>query len=124
MDYALTELKESHPWLRNYHSKMLQMVAKQVAAARNTARKLTYSYNFTAFTYNQTGFRIENDRQCGNKVPKSLAVRTDVQSVMQYLTGTITRLLTIFRIYYSYRWNAGMLRMRRIKSQKQEATIL
>jgi putative transposase len=62
MNYALTELKESHPWLRNYHSKMLQMVAKQVSAARKVARKLRYRYDFTAFTYNQTGFRIENNR--------------------------------------------------------------
>jgi putative transposase len=61
MNYALTELKEQHPWLRNYHSKMLQMVAKQVSAARKVARKLSYRYNFTAFTYNQTGFRIENN---------------------------------------------------------------
>ena len=38
MNYALTELKEQHPWLRNYHSKMLQMVCKQVAAARKTAK--------------------------------------------------------------------------------------
>ena len=38
MNYCLTELKEQHPWLRNYHSKMLQMVCKQVAAARKTAK--------------------------------------------------------------------------------------
>lgn len=66
MNYALTELKEQHPWLRNYHSKMLQMVGKQVAAARKTAkgRMLSYRKNedFNAFTYNQTGFRIENDK--------------------------------------------------------------
>ncbi|AFU57758.1 putative transposase, IS605 OrfB family [Candidatus Nitrososphaera gargensis Ga9.2] len=40
MNYALTELKEQHPWLCKYyyHSKMLQMVAKQLAAAaRKTA---------------------------------------------------------------------------------------
>jgi hypothetical protein len=65
MNYALTELKEQHPWLRDYHSKMLQMVCKQVSAARRVAkgklRKLTYRYNFTAFTYNPTGFRIENN---------------------------------------------------------------
>ncbi len=62
MNYALTELKEQHPRLRNYHSKMLQIVAKQVAAARKTTRgRLSYrkSGDFNAFTYNQTGFRIE-----------------------------------------------------------------
>ncbi len=65
MNYAITELKEQHPWLRNYHSKMLQMVAKQVAAARKTAiGKLSYRKNghFNAFTYNQSGFRLESDR--------------------------------------------------------------
>jgi putative transposase len=33
MNYALVELKEQHPWLRNYYSKALQMVSKQAAAA-------------------------------------------------------------------------------------------
>ncbi len=63
MNYALTELKEQHPWLRNYHSKMLQMVGKQVAAARRTARgKLKYRRDddYNAFTYNQTGFRFDS----------------------------------------------------------------
>ncbi len=72
MNYALTELKEQHPWLRNYHSKMLQMVGKQVAAARKTAkgRRLSYRKNddFNAFTYNQTGFRIENERLILSKI--------------------------------------------------------
>ena len=68
MNYALTELKEQHPWLRNYHSKMLQMVCKQVAAARKVATgKLKYRKDddYNSFTYNQTGFRFDNDR--GNK---------------------------------------------------------
>ncbi len=59
MNYALTELKEQHAWLRNYHSKMLQMVCKQVAAARKAAiGKLKYrkDEDYNAFTYNQTGF--------------------------------------------------------------------
>lgn len=63
MNYALTELKEQHPWLRNYHSKMLQMVCKQVAASRKVATgKLKYRKDddYNAFTYNQTGFRIDN----------------------------------------------------------------
>jgi putative transposase len=69
MNYALTELKEQHPWLRNYHSKMLQMVAKQVSAARKVAKgKLTYRYNFTAFTYNQTGFRIADNKLSLSKI--------------------------------------------------------
>lgn len=72
MNYALTELKEQHPWLRNYHSKMLQMVGKQDAAARKTAKggKLSYgkSDDFNAFTYNQTGFRIEENNLILSKI--------------------------------------------------------
>ncbi len=68
MNYALTELKEQHLWLRNYHSKMLQMVAKQVAAARKVVAKggkLSYrkKEDFNSFTYNQSGFRLESDKQ-------------------------------------------------------------
>src|SRR5213594_3356689 len=53
--------------MANYHSKMLQMVGKQVAAARKTAakksKKLSYKKHddFNAFTYNQSGFRIRID---------------------------------------------------------------
>jgi putative transposase len=66
MNYALVELKEQHPWLRNYHSKMLQMVAKQVASARNALEvlkahghrtgKLRYREHddYNSFTYNQS----------------------------------------------------------------------
>lgn len=72
MNYALTELKEQHSWLRNYHSKMLQMVGKQFAAARKAAkgRRLTYRKNddFNAFTYNQSGFRLENNRLILSKI--------------------------------------------------------
>lgn len=62
MNYAITELKEQHPWLRNYNSKMLQMVAKQIAAARKSSTgRLRYRKNddYNSLTYNQTGFRIE-----------------------------------------------------------------
>jgi putative transposase len=34
VQFALVELKESHPWIRNHHSKMLQMVVHQIDAAR------------------------------------------------------------------------------------------
>src|SRR5207244_12797482 len=64
MNYALTELKEQHPWLCNYHSKMLQMVCKQVATARKVATgKLKYrkDEDYNAFTYNQTGFRFDSN---------------------------------------------------------------
>ena len=71
MNYGLTELKEQHPWLCNYHSKMLQMVCKQVAAARKTAKgRLSYRKHdeFNAFTYNQSGFRIGNNRLSLSKI--------------------------------------------------------
>jgi putative transposase len=69
MQFTLVELKESHPWLRNYHSKMLQMVVHQIDAARkalNTLRShgrktgsLSYKEECNTFTYNQSGFKIE-----------------------------------------------------------------
>jgi len=73
MNYALTELKEQHPWLRKYyHSKMLQMVAKQVAAARKTAKTGRLSYrkhdDFNSFTYSQSGFKIESNRLVLSKI--------------------------------------------------------
>lgn len=39
MNYALTELKEQES-LRNYHSKMRQMVGKQVASANKALKAL------------------------------------------------------------------------------------
>lgn len=70
MQFALVDLKEKEPWLRNYHSKMLQMVANKMDNARKTLTalgrngyrvgKLRYltqeAYN--SFTYNQSGFKI------------------------------------------------------------------
>jgi putative transposase len=72
MNYALTELKEQQPILRNYHSKMLQMISTKVAAARAALEELKKNGNKTgklqllrnechSFTYNQSGFRIEQD---------------------------------------------------------------
>ena len=40
MNYALTELKEQQPILRNYNSKMLQMVSTRVAGAWNALSEL------------------------------------------------------------------------------------
>jgi putative transposase len=69
MQFVLTELKESHSWLRNYHSKMLQMVVHQIDAARSALKilskhgkktgKLQYSKECNTFVYNQTGFKIQ-----------------------------------------------------------------
>ena len=69
MQLVLTELKENHPWLRNYHSKMLQMVVHQIQAARDAlhalrshgkrAGRLVYNEESNTFVYNQSGFKIE-----------------------------------------------------------------
>ncbi|MEW6603861.1 MAG: RNA-guided endonuclease TnpB family protein [Thermoproteota archaeon] len=88
MQFTLVELKEQHPWLRNnYHSKMLQMVAHQVAAARESLRalkrnghktgKLSYRKDddFNAFTYSQSGFKIEkNSRLTLSKISGSIRI--------------------------------------------------
>jgi putative transposase len=73
MNYVLTELKEQHPWLHNYHSKMLQMVCKQLAAARKAATgKLRYRKDddYNAFTYNQSGFRLNGRILALSKIGK------------------------------------------------------
>jgi len=71
MQFALTELKEEEPWLRNYHSKMLQMVVHKIEASRKSLRALQENghktgklgairiENYNSFTYNQSGFKIE-----------------------------------------------------------------
>lgn len=65
-------MKEQHSWLYNYHSKMLQMVGKQIAAARHALEVLkAHGYRvgrlhyltheeYNSFTYNQSGFMIKN----------------------------------------------------------------
>ncbi len=71
MNYALTELKEQEPWLKMYHSKMLQMVATQLAGAEKALielRKKGYRAgklghvsgdDYNTFVYNQSGFKVE-----------------------------------------------------------------
>jgi len=71
MQFALTELKEQETWLRNYHSKMLQMVVHKIDANRKILQSLrrkghkvgklnlAESWNYNSFTYNQSGFKIE-----------------------------------------------------------------
>lgn len=67
----LTELKEEEAWLRNYHSKMLQMVVHKIDSNRkvlNALRMNGYKIgkmnfigeeDYNSFTYSQSGFRIE-----------------------------------------------------------------
>jgi putative transposase len=70
MQFALTEMKEQHLWLYNYHSKMLQMVVHRIDAARKALSvlrrnghkigRLHYRTHeeFNSFVYNQSGFKI------------------------------------------------------------------
>lgn len=74
MNYALTELKEQQPVLRQYHSKMLQMVSTKVAGAwraievlkehgrKTGGLKFCEPEKCNSFTYNQSGFRIEDGK--------------------------------------------------------------
>lgn len=78
MNYALTDLKECHPMLRSYHSKMLQSVSSKVAAARKSLFELNKRGHHIgkllplkechSFTYNQSGFKIEGNRVFLSKI--------------------------------------------------------
>ena len=80
MNYILTELKQSEPWLYNYHSKMLQMVSTQLEGAEKANIELTKKgyktgqlrfarYNeFRIFTYNQSGFKLNNNKLLLSKI--------------------------------------------------------
>ncbi|HWO70599.1 MAG TPA: transposase, partial [Actinomycetota bacterium] len=72
LNYFLTELKESEPWLYSYHSKMLQMVSTQIDGAQKSLIELqknghkTGDLKFARFSeyntisYNQSGFAIKD----------------------------------------------------------------
>ncbi|PJB96758.1 MAG: transposase [Nitrosopumilales archaeon CG_4_9_14_0_8_um_filter_34_10] len=72
LNYFLTELKESEPWLYSHHSKMLQMVSTQIDGSQKSLIELrkngyeTASLKFVRFSkyntfvYNQSGFAIKN----------------------------------------------------------------
>jgi putative transposase len=72
LNYFLAELKESEQWLRDHHSKMLQMVSTQVEGAQKALiqmRKNGYKAGdlkfarfseYRTFTYNQSGFGIKD----------------------------------------------------------------
>lgn len=80
MNYILTELKQSESWLYNYHSKMLQMISTQLEGAEKALierSKKGYKigqlkfarYNeFRAFTYNQSGFKLNNNKLFLSKI--------------------------------------------------------
>ncbi|KEQ56275.1 Putative transposase in snaA-snaB intergenic region protein [Marine Group I thaumarchaeote SCGC AAA799-N04] len=72
LNYFLTELKEQEPWLYSYHSKMLQMISTQIDGAQKSliqlrkngyaAKSLKFARysKYRTFTYNQSGFKIQN----------------------------------------------------------------
>ena len=80
MNYILTELKQSESWLYQYHSKMLQMVSTQLEGAEKSlierskkehgAGQLKFArYNkFRTFTYNQSGFKLNNNKLFLSKI--------------------------------------------------------
>jgi putative transposase len=80
MQFALTELKEHEPWLRNYHSKMLQMVVHKIDTSRKALQALRKNGHkigklhflkrddYNSFTYNQSGFKIKGDELWLSKI--------------------------------------------------------
>jgi len=92
MQFALTEIKEQHPWLYNYHSKMLQMVVHKIDTARKALSilgrnghkigRLHYLMHekCNSFTYNQSGFRIEGNQLWLSKIG-SIKIRLHRQPV-------------------------------------------
>ena len=80
MNYILTELKQSEPWLYNYHNKMLQMVSTQLEGSEKalmeqsrkgykTGQLRFARYNeFRSFTYNQSGFKLNNNKLFLSKI--------------------------------------------------------
>ena len=71
MNYALTELKEQLPALKNYHSKMLQMISTKVAGALSSIDELSKRRHKAgklqllkpgeckSFVYNQSGYQVK-----------------------------------------------------------------
>jgi putative transposase len=72
MNYILTELKQSEPWLYNYHSKMLQMISTQLKGSEKALIELNKKGHktgklrfarfskYNTFVYNQSGFAIKD----------------------------------------------------------------
>ncbi|HEX5457574.1 MAG TPA: RNA-guided endonuclease TnpB family protein [Candidatus Nitrosotalea sp.] len=71
LNYFLTELKQSEPWLYNYHSKMLQMVSTQLEGSQKALielgkkgykvgnLKFARYEKYRTFVYNQSGYKLE-----------------------------------------------------------------
>lgn len=105
LNYFLTELKESEPWLYSYHSKMLQMISTQAAAAQNmlkTMSKKGYkvgklhfakSRDFTTFTYNQSGFVIMKNKLCLSNIGKiQIMIHRQIQGCIKQIVVVKSKL--------------------------------
>ncbi len=112
MNYALTELKEQELWLYNYHSKMLQMMSKQIAASNKALSVLKKNGHktgrlhylthekYNSFTYNQTGFKIEKYglidllwlSKVSSIVKQRLAENTSIANLPRYLPQMLSAL--------------------------------
>ncbi|MBI5146275.1 MAG: transposase [Thaumarchaeota archaeon] len=87
LNYFLTELKESEPWLYSCHSKMLQMVSTQIDGSQKSLKELRKNGHNTGnlkfarfseyhtFTYNQSGFEIRNGFLHLSKIGKIKIIR-------------------------------------------------
>jgi putative transposase len=109
----LTELKESNPWLYEHHSKMLQMVAIQISGAQKGLTELKNNGHktgelkfarfseYSTFTYNQSGFKIEDGYLHLSKIGKIPIIqhRPIPQEIIQV---TVTR-------SRSGKWFAGVV---------------
>ena len=104
MNYILTELKQSEPWLYNYHSKMLQMVSTQLEGAEKsliekskkghkTGQLRFARYNeFRTFTYNQSGFKLNNNKLFLSKIGDiRIKKHRDTPEIIKQVIVTKTR---------------------------------
>ncbi|MDO8639953.1 MAG: transposase, partial [Nitrosarchaeum sp.] len=104
MNYILTELKQSEPWLYQYHSKMLQMVSTQLEGTERSLIELNKKgyktgnlkfarYNkFRTFTYNQSGFKLNNNKLFLSKIGNiRIKKHRDTPGIIKQVIVTKTR---------------------------------
>ena len=104
LNYYLTELKQQEPWLNNYHSKMLQMVSTQISGSQKGLKVLKKNGRKTGnlrfarygeyrtFTYNQSGFKIENEKLTLSKIGNiKIKQHRDIQGKIKQVIITKTK---------------------------------
>lgn len=104
LSYTLTELKQQETWLYDYHSKMLQMIATQADSAQKSILALKKNGHSTGklkfakyseyhtFTYNQSGFRLEEDKLWLSKIGRlSVIFHRNIPQNAQIKQVVITR---------------------------------